>query len=42
MPVDDNGGVRVERGPREYGVGFGGKRGQDQRARLAGRLSVDR
>ena len=32
MTVDDHGGVLVERGAGEDGVGFGRKRGQDQRA----------
>ena len=43
MPVDDHGGVRVERGAGENGVGFGGKGGQDQRAlsRVATLASAD-
>ncbi len=40
--VDDDGGVRVEGGAGQDGVGFGGEGGQHQRARLAGRMGEGR
>ena len=41
MTVDDHGGVWVERGAGENGVGFGGKGGQDQCALFGLHAGVD-